>query len=128
MKSSNPYCYWYFWQGFYPTAYSPKDTENSMTPNFTRKRSRKTCKNSKTATPWFPPRPKSDLSIGVKTGLAFITGDIADYPIAPPGAVGISVRRAFGHAFSLRLEGNTAVTLASTTAKERATSTDALIQ
>ncbi len=54
----------------------------------------------------FPPRPKSDMSIGIKGGLAFITGDVSDFPIAPPGAIGLSVRRAFGHAFSLRLEGN----------------------
>lgn len=49
----------------------------------------------------FPPKPKNNWSIGVKGGLAFISGDVKTQPGA---AFGIDVRRALGHAFSLRLQ------------------------
>lgn len=50
----------------------------------------------------FPAQPKSDWSVGVKGGLAFITGDVKGRNGA---AFGLGVRKDLGHAFSLRFQG-----------------------
>ncbi len=49
----------------------------------------------------FPPQPKNNLSLGVKAGLAFISGDVNPRPGA---AFGIDLRKALGHVFSLRFQ------------------------
>ncbi|MEL6670822.1 MAG: OmpA family protein [Bacteroidota bacterium] len=49
----------------------------------------------------FPPQPRNNWSIGVKGGLAYVAGDVK----AQPGAgFGLDVRKALGHAFSMRLQ------------------------
>lgn len=50
----------------------------------------------------FPPRPKSNLAIGVKGGLALLFGDVR--PQTGFGGA-LDVRKSFGHAFSLRFQG-----------------------
>ena len=48
----------------------------------------------------FPPQPKSNWSIGIKGGIAYVSGDVK----AQPGiGLGFDVRKALGHVFSLRL-------------------------
>lgn len=48
----------------------------------------------------FPPKPKNNMSIGIKGGLAFVSGDVK----AQPGfGLGIDLRKALGHTFSVRL-------------------------
>ncbi len=55
----------------------------------------------------FPPRPKNNWSIGVKGGYAFISGDVS----AQPGyGLAFDVRKALGHAFSLRFQAGYGVT------------------
>ncbi|MEO0471532.1 MAG: hypothetical protein AAF206_18015, partial [Bacteroidota bacterium] len=50
----------------------------------------------------FPPKPKNNWSVGLKGGLATIAGDVR----ARPGfGVGLDIRKALGHVFSLRLQG-----------------------
>ncbi len=50
----------------------------------------------------FPPKPKNNWSIGIKGGLAYLAGDVS----AQAGyGGGLSIRKALGHSFSLRLEG-----------------------
>lgn len=49
----------------------------------------------------FPARPRSKWSLGVKGGLAYVSGDVA----AQPGyGAGLDFRRGLGHAVSLRLQ------------------------
>ncbi len=49
----------------------------------------------------FPPQPKSNWSIGIKGGLAYVAGDVK----ARPGlGFGIDVRKAMGHIFGLRFQ------------------------
>lgn len=49
----------------------------------------------------FPAKPRSRWSLGVKGGATYVTGDVA----AQPGfGFGLDVRRALGHAVSLRLQ------------------------
>lgn len=49
----------------------------------------------------FPPQPKSNWSIGVKGGLAYVSGDVK----AQPGlGFGVDVRKAMGHIFGLRFQ------------------------
>ncbi len=50
----------------------------------------------------FPPRPKSNLAIGVKGGLSLLFGDVR-----PQSSFGgaLDIRKSFGHAFSMRLQG-----------------------
>jgi outer membrane protein OmpA-like peptidoglycan-associated protein len=50
----------------------------------------------------FPPKPKSNWSVGLKGGYAFIAGDVRPQP-GFGGA--FSIRKPIGHSFSLRLEG-----------------------
>ncbi|MCI4667599.1 MAG: OmpA family protein [Bacteroidia bacterium] len=49
----------------------------------------------------FPPQPRNNWSIGLKGGLAFVSGDVK---MRPGYAAGLDVRKALGHAFSLRLQ------------------------
>ncbi|GAB4423555.1 MAG: hypothetical protein OHK0039_40200 [Bacteroidia bacterium] len=49
----------------------------------------------------FPPKPRNNWSIGVKGGLAFVAGDVKPQPGV---GFGLDVRKALGHAFSLRLQ------------------------
>jgi OOP family OmpA-OmpF porin len=84
----------------------PADPDTKYDPKYYKKKDQDKLESFKKGDALFPPKPKSDISIGVKAGLAFIRGDVADYPIAPPGAIGISFRKAMGHVFSLRMEGN----------------------
>ncbi|MFK7969073.1 MAG: OmpA family protein [Bacteroidia bacterium] len=53
----------------------------------------------------FPPKPKNNMSIGLKVGTAFVRGDI---PSAPGGNLALDIRKALGHAFSIRLQANVA--------------------
>ena len=49
----------------------------------------------------FPPQAKNNWSIGVKGGLAYVAGDVKPQP---GFGLGLDVRKALGHAFSLRLQ------------------------
>lgn len=49
----------------------------------------------------FPPKPKNNLSVGIKGGHAFVSGDVSPQP---GFGFGINLRKALGHAFSIRLE------------------------
>jgi outer membrane protein OmpA-like peptidoglycan-associated protein len=53
----------------------------------------------------FPPKPKNNMAIGIKVGAAFVQGDI---PSGPGGNIALDIRKALGHAFSLRLQANIA--------------------
>ncbi|MEZ4687665.1 MAG: OmpA family protein [Bacteroidia bacterium] len=53
----------------------------------------------------FPPKPKNNIGIGLKVGTAFIQGDI---PSGAGGNIALDIRKALGHAFSLRLQANVA--------------------
>ena len=53
----------------------------------------------------FPPKPKNNIAIGLKVGTAFIQGDI---PSGPGGNIALDIRKALGHAFSIRLQANVA--------------------
>lgn len=106
MKKFKPLLLLVLLAGFISTSLFAQETENRYDEKWYKAKDKEALEKFKDGDALFPPRPKSDMSIGIKGGLSFITGDISDYPIAPPGAIGISVRRAFGHAFSLRLEGN----------------------
>ncbi len=55
----------------------------------------------------FPPRPKNNWSIGVKGGYAFISGDVSSQP---GFGLALDVRKALGHAFSLRLQTGFGIT------------------
>ncbi|MEM6633638.1 MAG: hypothetical protein AAF694_28455, partial [Bacteroidota bacterium] len=50
----------------------------------------------------FPPKPKNNWSVGIKGGHAFVSGDVSPQP---GFVVGFDVRKALGHAFSLRAGG-----------------------
>jgi len=50
----------------------------------------------------FPAKPRNELEVGIKGGLANVFGDVRDW--LPTGGLGIHVRKAMGYAFSLRLE------------------------
>jgi outer membrane protein OmpA-like peptidoglycan-associated protein len=106
MKKFKPLLLLVLLAGFISTSLFAQEPENRYDEKWYKAKDKEALEKFKDGDALFPPRPKSDMSIGIKGGLSFITGDISDYPIAPPGAIGISVRRAFGHAFSLRLEGN----------------------
>lgn len=106
MKKFKPLLLLVLLAGFISTSLFAQETENRYDEKWYKDKDKEALQKFKDGDALFPPRPKSDLSIGVKGGLSFITGDVSDYPIAPPGAIGISIRRAFGHAFSLRFEGN----------------------
>lgn len=56
----------------------------------------------------FPPQPRNNWSVGLKGGYAFQSSDV---PSQPGYALGFSVRKALGHAFSLRLEGMHGITI-----------------
>ncbi|MDX1907838.1 MAG: OmpA family protein [Bacteroidia bacterium] len=49
----------------------------------------------------FPPEPKNNWSIGAKGGLAYVAGDVKPQPGT---GFALDVRKALGHAFSLRAE------------------------
>lgn len=49
----------------------------------------------------FPPQPRNNWSIGIKGGLAYVSGDVKPRPGA---GFGVDVRKAMGHAFSLRFQ------------------------
>ena len=51
----------------------------------------------------FPPKPKSNWSLGVKVGHAAIIGDIKT---RSGGAIALDIRKGLGHAFSLRMQIN----------------------
>ncbi|MEM7656742.1 MAG: OmpA family protein, partial [Bacteroidota bacterium] len=49
----------------------------------------------------FPPEPRNNWSVGLKGGLAYVAGDVK----AQPGlGLGLDVRKALGHVFSLRFQ------------------------
>ena len=51
----------------------------------------------------FPPKPRNNWSVGLKGGFTSVNGDVK---IRQPGyTFGFGVRKALGHAFSLRFEG-----------------------
>ncbi|RMG18754.1 MAG: OmpA family protein [Bacteroidetes bacterium] len=51
----------------------------------------------------FPPKPKNNWSIGIKGGLAFVAGDVKPQP---GFGLGLDVRKAIGHSFSVRLSAS----------------------
>ena len=51
----------------------------------------------------FPPKKKNNWALGFKGGLGYVVGDVRP---DPGWAVGINLRKALGHVFSLRLEGS----------------------
>lgn len=106
MKKFKPLLLLVLLAGFISNSLFAQEPENRYDEKWYKAKDKEALDKFKDGDALFPPRPKSDMSIGVKGGLSFITGDVSDYPIAPPGAIGISIRRAFGHAFSLRFEGN----------------------
>jgi len=50
----------------------------------------------------FPAKPRNELEVGIKGGLASVGGDVRAW--LPTGGFGIHLRKALGYVFSLRLE------------------------
>lgn len=51
----------------------------------------------------FPAKKLNNWSVGLQLGVPFVAGDIN--PVLPALGAGLNVRKAFGHTFSLRLQG-----------------------
>ncbi len=72
----------------------------SEDPNDYRERDQQSLQEFQDGNIAFPPRPRNQFSIGIKGGLSTIAGDVK--PQASPGFA-FNVRKAMGHAFSMRL-------------------------
>lgn len=72
----------------------------SEDPNDYRERDQQSLQDFQEGNVAFPPKPRNQLSIGVKGGLSTVAGDVS--PQAD-GGFALNVRKALGHAFSVRL-------------------------
>ncbi|MEL6592533.1 MAG: OmpA family protein [Bacteroidota bacterium] len=72
----------------------------SEDPNDYRERDQQSLQDFQEGNIAFPPKPRNQISIGIKGGLSTVAGDVA--PQAD-GGFALNVRKALGHAFSVRL-------------------------